>query len=73
MKIDYYEVTWDGKAYQGDAIQDTPVEVNNMDANYGLTPRYVFGPEITGNHTLGGAVGVNGFRAEPKNDLKLNG
>jgi len=73
VKIDYYEVRWDGEAFQGDAIQKTPVEVSNNEANFGLTPRYVFGPGISGNHTLGGALSANGFRAEAQHELRLNG
>jgi hypothetical protein len=73
VKIGYYAVILDGEESRGDDIQKTPIEVNNMDANYGLTPRYVFGPELSGNHTLNGAVEVNGFRAQAPNDLKLNG
>lgn len=73
VKIDYYAVIYDGQESRGDDIQKTPIEVNNMDVNEGLTPRYVFGPDITGNHTLGAAISANGFRAESPNDLKLNG
>lgn len=71
--VDYYEVIYDGVSYRNDDIQKTPITVNNMDANYGLTPRLVFGPDLSGSHTLGFAMSVNGFRDETDDVLSLNG
>jgi hypothetical protein len=71
--VDWYEVVYDGKAYRGDAIQNTDIEVNNHEANHGLTPRLVFGPGISGNHTLTFRASVNGHVDEADFVLKLNG
>lgn len=73
VKVDWYEIVFDGKPYRGDAIQESPIEVNNHEANYGLTPRLVFGPELPGNHTLGFRASVNGQVGEEPHTLKLNG
>jgi hypothetical protein len=73
VRVDWYEVIYDGQAYRGDDIQNTPIEVNNHEANYGLTPRLVFGPGITGKHTLGFRASVNGHVDEADFQLKLDG
>jgi hypothetical protein len=73
VKVDWYELILDGKRYRGDAIGETDIEVNNQEANFGLTPRLVFGPGLSGDHTIQFAASVNGHVVESKETLKLNG
>ncbi len=55
-----YAVIFDGQRYEGDEIANSPVTLNNLDANFRLTPRFVMGPGISGRHTFAAEVNVNG-------------
>lgn len=54
-----YAVVFDGKRYEGDEIANSPVTLNNLDANFRLTPRFVLGPGISGKHTFRAEVNLN--------------
>jgi hypothetical protein len=55
-----YAVIFDGQRYEVDEIANSPVVLNNLDANFRLTPRFVMGPGIAGKHTFAAEVNLNG-------------
>jgi hypothetical protein len=55
-----YAVIFDGTRYEVDEIANSPVVLNNLDANFRLTPRFVMGPGIAGKHTFAAEVNLNG-------------
>lgn len=55
-----YAVIFDDQRFEGDEIAQSPVVLNNLDANFRLTPRFVLGPGIEGTHTFAAEVSLNG-------------
>lgn len=53
-----FKVEFDGQSYEGDDIANSPVTLNNLDANFKMTPRFVMGPGIAGAHTFAAFVKV---------------